>query len=266
MIQQILLNNFIVPAMVFGMAVLLCIKGAPQINLVQRLCLATGAALAVILAYGLGTGFTLWSEDEWQRIPVGSSLIALATALTPVSCEPRKWANSAIGKLILLAAVLLACFMIIPRGEAWKEIESQTLGWYVAITVGIVVTHTVAERLPSTPLAIFGFVLILWTMASAYLCSESFIKVTLPIIAVATVVGLASLAGLLKSGWRVLLVALPPMLFLVGGGLMHASFYVPPDQLITDYRIAASAPTLLAAVAFSVLGIRRRHQREISAN
>ncbi len=258
----VLLANLIVPATIMATAIAIVWR-MKQPSIACSLILGTGAAIAIVVAYGLRNGFAIWPEDAWQRIPLATLLVGLIGSAR-AQIAPARSIPYLLSLVALVAVTLAATSIVLPSGEGWEELAKSAPKWYALFLVAMLAAQCLMDCLPSRAVGWFGLALIPWTMVSAYLCSESFVKVTEPIIAVATTIGLGSLANLRKIDSFAVRSLLGPALFTVFAGLAHAKFYDFADTPEWYYQLLVVTPSLMAAATLAIILIARNRREIIS--
>ncbi len=258
----VLLANLIVPATIMVAAIGLAWR-MKQPSIACCMVLGTSAAIAIAVAYGLRNGFAIWPEDAWQRIPLATLMVGIIGS-TRAHIAPARSIPYLLNLVALVGIALAATYVVLPSGEGWEELAKSALKWYALFLVAMVTAQCLIDCLPSRAVGWFGLALIPWTMISAYLCSESFVKVTEPIIAVATTIGLGSLANLRKTDSHAVRSILAPALFTVFAGLAHAKFYDFADTPEWYYQLLVVTPSLMAAVTLLIVLIARNRRKIIS--
>jgi hypothetical protein len=255
---EILFANVIAPALVFGFAGL-AYRWLPDhlANSVGTVLWSLSAVIAIVVAFGLRNGFAIWPEDAWQRIPQASVIIAASTILSELFLQKSK--KIAVAFQLLIVLVLgLATYFVFPSGTGWEDLQKEFPRWLLVLVIGCGGTVILAGRLSNRRAAVLGFLGIPWTMVAAYLVSQSFIKVTEPILAVATVLGMASILSWKVEKSRPLHCVSGPLLFVVAAALAHGKFYSYLDTPAAVYQAVIIAPILAATVAFLPLLMFRK--------
>ncbi len=267
---QILFANILVPAIIFvsAYAVTLQLPNSMRAQF-QPPVVAMSGALALWLAFALRNGWSLWPEDVWQRIPVASLLVAVVTAVTEIFLHPRgiqAEAGEAISApeqrerksfagleimiwLLRAVAIAQAALIIFPTGESWVELQSMRRWWIGVITVGVSFGWYSISRCRTNVAPIVGFALIPWTVAAAFLISQSFMKVTEPMLAIATLLALASLFDWKRRTACFLNTISGVTLFTAAAAIAQGQFYSYLDLPRNLYAIAILTPLLIALAA-----------------
>jgi hypothetical protein len=214
----------------------------------QGIVISGAAAAAVWIAFALRTQWAAWHEDAWMRLPVAVALVALSAAVTAGLTKPG-WVWT-----VRVLAVAIASATIFPTGEAWEFLLPTRYQWLALITlstcVGWILCHALAPQLA----AILSLNWIVLLVAAAYLTSQSFLKVTEPLMAVASVLGCLSLLSLRSGAPRMVSWAAGPCLFATSAAIASAqfnSFLGLPDALSW---YAMLTPALLALATYRFAG------------
>ncbi len=219
------------------------LKGNDRTRVVDfagRLLVAAASALAIWLAVALRNQWSLWHEDAWMRMPVGVALVALAAGVT--SGLKLSW----LTWLIRAAAVLLAAQVVFPVGEAWAFLLPVKHVWLASMVLSTLIGWFLVERRQARQAAGLGLGWILLLIAAAYLTSQSFLKITEPLMAVASVLGCLGLANLWSGVPQLIATAAGPCLFALAAAVASAqfnSFIGLPDALSW---FAMSTPAMAA--------------------
>ncbi len=229
------------------------------VELVRGVCVAAASALAIWSAVALRNEWAIWHEDAWMRLPTGVALVALAAAVTTgMNFVWLAW-------LIRGVAVLTAALAIFPSGEAWGDLLPTKNLWLASITLSTLVAWFLMERRGSRDAAVLGLSWILLLIVAAYLTSQSFLKVTEPLMAVASVLGCLSLLSLRRGSSSWVATAVGPCLFAFSAAVASAqfnSFLGLPDALSW---LAMASPGIAAAltqwtsVGHSQIGSRKKN-------
>ncbi len=259
---QILIGNVLAPAAI----VLLCYIALPKrfSNRGLPLLLAICSGVSIWVAMAFRNGFATWPEDAWQRVPIAGMIVALATVLLAFFCDnPRPRTvpdteSSDAGKkslpvffqwIVVSLVIAGAAWLIYPRGEAWAELQSQQTQWCLIITLAASLSWWGLTGCQAKVASTVGLAVIPILVVSAFLTSLSFMKVTEPLIAVATVIGLCSLIDLRLGHRRSLPIMMAPSIFAMTGFIAHASFQSYLNIPRTLYFLAMLSPAMLALVA-----------------
>ncbi len=149
----------------------------------------------------------------------------------------------------MAAAALVAAWLIFPRGETWAELQSEQNQWCLVIALSASLAWWgIAGCRPAVSIAV-GFATIPLLIASAFLTSLSIMKITEPLIAVATVIGLCSLIDLRLTGRGSLPIMFAPALFAMTSFIAHANFQSYLGLPRTLYFLAMFSPALVALAA-----------------
>ncbi len=248
---KVLAINVLLPAAaaVVGAVIALRIKGANSsqhsersVDFVRSVPIGIATIVAIWGAVAFRNEWAVWHEDAWMRFPTGVALVALAAVVT------AGLNNVWIVWLLRGGAVFVAALAVFPLGEAWEFLLPKRHIWLSTITLGTVVGWFCIERRQPLASAILGIGWILILIAAAYLTSQSFLKVTEPLMAVAAVLGCLSLLSLRRGSPQLLGVAAGPCLFASSSAIASAqfnSFLGLPDTLSW---LAILAPASAAAV------------------
>ncbi len=282
---KVLFANILAPALIMLGAYWISSRRYPAPG--GRLGLSTFALasfLAIWCAMALRNGWSLWPEDAWQRIPAGSLLVALVSIVTdyggqsaPISRgaaergvsetavtdpdelqSPLPRSIKVVSWLFRLAGLVGASFIIFPSGESWAELQAVRWWWIGLMSMGVVAAWLVVSSCHWSVRPSVGFAFVVWTVAVAFLVSQSFMKVTEPILAMATVLGLASLFDVLRFSYRAVVSVAGVTLFAAAAAVAHGNFYSFLDISRNVYGLAILTPLFIASAAY--LG-QRRSQR-----
>ncbi len=264
---QVLLSNLVAPSIVVLFGWLVC-RSLPRDRALRVLpyVLTACSGLAIWLALAVRNGFSWWPEDAWQKVPIAALIVAGAAVIdelfrakpyvesavvpTGASSRPTNLSLSAISQLIAIAlAVALAAWLIFPRGDAWAELQSQQNQWCTVVTLAASFAWWGVAGCQPRVAATVGLATIPLLIASAFLTSLSLMKVTEPLIAVASVLGCCSLIDLRLSGRRSLPIMIAPSLFAMSGFVAHASFQSYLNLPRTLYFLAMLSPAIVALAA-----------------
>jgi hypothetical protein len=226
---------------------------AKGIAYAQGIIVSGATAAAFCLAFALRNEWALWHEDAWMRLPTAVGLVALAAAVT------AGLTNSWLVWSLRLLATLIACGVIFPTGEAWEFLRPAQFPWFACMTLSTVVGWYLSQALAPKPAAILGLNWIVLLVAAAYLTSQSFLKVTEPLMAVASVLGCLSLFSLGGGAPRMVSLAAGPCLFATAATVASAqynSFLGLPDSL-SWFTMATPSLLALAARSFTSSSLTR---------
>ena len=262
---QILLANIVVPAATILIVCLLTLR-----NNFTHLVIAASSGLAIWAAFAIRVGFAWWPEDAWQKVPVAAILISTmaiivdsfrqklvrskdnASSAEDVSKANPKLRSTSLDLVFVVAiaaAAARAAMLIYPSGDAWASIQDQRVQWCVVMTLAASLGWWGLAGCQPSVASTVGFATIPLLIASAFLNSLSMMKVTEPLIAIATVLGLCSLIDLRLSGRRSLPVMIAPTLFAMSGFIAHANFQSYLGLPRTLYFLAMLSPAIVALVA-----------------
>lgn len=232
--------------------------------------LAACSGIAIWTALVIRTGFSWWPEDAWQRVPVAAMIVSAVAMLvgfiqlkamrskqtldpnetSPATRgEPRRSASDLIYCIAIAMVTAVAAWLIYPRGEAWAELQNQQFQWWAVITLAASFGWWGIAGCQPVVASTVGLATIPLLIASAFLTSLSMMKVTEPLIAVATVLGLCSRIDLRLAGQRSLPIMFAPTLFAMSGFVAHACFQSYLNLPRTLYVLAMLSPAILALVA-----------------
>ena len=261
---QILLGNVVAPLAIvlFGYLALPPKFRSRAVPFVLAVC----SCLAIWVAIAVRNGFAWWPEDAWQKVPV-AAIIVTAVAMMVELFRPKQTLCSveeassaahlqplrsapALARCVAIAiAAATAAWLIYPRGETWAELRSQQNQWCIVITLAASFGWWgIAGCRPSVASTV-GLATIPLLIASAFVTSLSIMKVTEPLIAIATVLGLCSLLDLRLTDRRSLPMMFAPTMFTMSGFIAHASFQSYLQLPKTLYFLAMLSPTIVALVA-----------------
>lgn len=236
---KILLINVVLPSVITVLTILLVRKMSVS-ALDHTVIVACGAVVAIWLAVALRTEFSFWHEDAWMRMPVGMIGVALAAILTT---ELRSiiavW-------LVRASATLVAAYLIFPTGEVWKDLLPSQNMWIFFCVVSTLVGWFLIEQQPPRRAAVLGLSWIALFAAAAFLTSQSFLKVTEPLLAVSSVVGCLSLASLTASSTKLVAASAGPVLFALSAEVSSAQFNSYLELPNSLSWLAMSSPALAA--------------------
>ena len=209
------------------------------------LILSSMLALWLALVLRVEVARAWWPEDAWARVPVAFCIVGLASIVSVwISIKPIFWTVRAVG-------LLLAAIAIIPRGEAWEFLRPMIGIWVAVLVISSFLGWLLIERLPGKSAGVLGLGWIACVAAAAFL-SKDFMRVTEPLLAVACILGCASLATLRTGRTNLIDGVAGPCLF--GSGAIVASaqfnsFAGLPDALSW---LAISSPAIAALATFVV--------------
>ncbi len=273
---QILFGNLVAPLVIAVATWFTCrFLPASQRGWLYPELMTVGGSVAIWAAIAIRNGFSWWPEDAWQQVPTAALLVTLVSLVvvwinhrsesTHVADRSELPSNnehstsqhsarrSSISVLIHGGAVTLAAFaaawLAFPSGEAWAELQSQRAQWclVIALATGLTWWGTAGCK-PATTTAV-GFSMIPLLIASAFLTSLSIMKVTEPLIAVATVLGICSVADAWQSGRKALPVLIAPAMFAMSGFIANANFQSYLGLPRTLYFLAMLSPAIVALAA-----------------
>ncbi len=211
------------------------------------LVLAGVFAVWLALVLRVEEALAWWPEDAWTRLPIAIGMVGLGAIIA-------QWLPSRlklVAWLLRATALWLATRSILPAGEAWEFLQPSVPIWTLVLVLGPLLAWWLIERLPSRAAGVLGLSWILCVAAAAFL-SKDFLRVTEPMLAIASVLGCVSLGTLFsgRSAWVATVAG--PCLF--GSGAAVASFQFNsflglPDSLSW---LAILAPAAAALVTLSL--------------
>jgi hypothetical protein len=266
---EILFANVVVPATTVLVGCLLVLHKS-TIHFVH-LALTVCSGLAIWAAFAVRNGFAWWPEDAWQKVPVTAMLVmamafvmdlfrsqlvrtslnsaALEKAATSIRQSPRPFTLELVQGVVLAATVAFAAWLIFPTGQGWTSIQDQQFLWCVVMTLAASFGWWGLAGCQPAVASTVGFATIPLLIAGAFLTSLSMMKVTEPLIAIATALGLCSLIDLRLTGRRSLPIMIAATLFSMSGFIAHANFQSYLDLPRTLYFLAMLSPAIIALVA-----------------
>ena len=273
---QILVGNVVAPAAMLLLTWLACAAlPDPHRSRLTPLALAASSSVAIWIALAARNGFAGWPEDAWQKIPIAALIVSAAAIIAallrsptltadPISeakhsvqahplASPKAHRTSSSSSIVqwiaIAAAALSAAWLIFPRGDAWAELQNDQAQWCLVIALSTSLAWWgIAGCRPAVSSAV-GLATIPLLIASAFLTSLSIMKITEPLIAVATVIGLCSLIDLRLTGHKSLPIMLAPALFAMASFIAHANFQSYLGLPRTLYFLAMLSPALVALAA-----------------
>lgn len=269
---QILLGNVVAPAAVLLISCLAC-RALPQgiRGRAVPFVLATSSSFAIWVAVTIRNGFAWWPEDAWQKVPVAALIVTVVAVIAellrskPSSCaahEPARTTNprttnprtnsstAAIVQWIAISSAAgCAAWLIFPRGDTWAELQSQQNQWYIVLSLAAGLGWWGVAGCRPPVASTVGLATIPLLIASAFLTALSILKITEPLIAVATMLGLCSLIDFRLRGRRSLPIMIAPALFAMSGFIAHANFQSYLNLPRTLYFLALFSPAILGLVA-----------------
>lgn len=197
-------------------------------GLAQAAAISACSVLAIWTAFALRNEWAWWHTDAWMRMPVAVAVVGLAAWVT--AGMQVRWLAWSIRSVVVLTAAVA----IFPTGEAWEFLLPRRSLWLASMTLSTLLGWTsMAWRKPQ-PAAVLGLSWILLLVGDAYLAGQSFLRVTEPLLAVASVLGCLSLLSLRAGSSPWVAIASGPCLFATSGFLASAqfnSFLGLPDSL-----------------------------------
>ncbi|MFK7736047.1 MAG: hypothetical protein AB8B50_08475 [Pirellulaceae bacterium] len=215
---------------------------------------ALAAAAAIFTAFGLRNEFSLWPEDTWQRIAIASCVVCCTVAVSAVVLHGRHRTLLCIPVFI---ALFVATGMIFPTGEAWEFLQKEKVRWYSFLIIVPVVSLLASVRCPGRLLGTLALAWIPATVAAAFLTAQSFMRVTEPILAYASVLGVLGIIRLLRADSQFLVGAIAPVVFALSGSVAQAQFNSFLG-LKNSLSFAAISQVAVVAAFASILVIKSR--------
>ena len=295
---QILFGNIVAPAAILLFSWLACAAiPATHRSRWTTVVLGLSSSIAIWTALAVRNGFAWWPEDAWQKVPIAALIVLFTTiiaelfrskllqpdvteqnsfeqnssneananpvvinkpAALPNSVHPTSTA-SIVQWIAITVGALAAAWLIFPRGDSWAELQSEQNQWCLVIALSASLAWWgIAGCRPVVAITV-AFATISLLIASAFLTSLSIMKITEPLIAVATVIGLCSLIALRLGGLKassqhphrpsLLPMMLAPTLFTKASFIAHASFQSYLGLPRTLYFLAMLSPAIVALVA-----------------
>jgi hypothetical protein len=248
----ILAANVLLPLVVMSVAwVIIRSVSARSVVRTDRLLQAgiavVAASLAIVGAFlvRVEVARSAWPDDAWARIPHALALVGLGSLVALVIT------NQVLAWLVRATAVFFAARMVIPVGEGWEDIADSAPIWLAFMVGGTLLAWSLIARLPRQWPGVVGLTWISCVVAAAFL-SKDFLRVTEPLLAVATVIGMASLMGLFRGDRQIVAAVSGPALFATSAAVANAqfnSFLGLPDALSW---LAIMAPGLAALTTLVV--------------
>ncbi len=210
--------------------------------------ISLACALSVWGAMGIRNEFVLWPDDAWMRIPLATGIVSLA-GMKPLWLTHPIAVWSARG-----AALMAATMMVFPRGESWEFLQLSLKYWFAVIVSSSLAGWWLIDRRTSREGGVLGIGWIACVAAGAFLTSQSFLKVTEPLLAVASIFGWTGIAAFWWPQSRLVSTIAGPSLFALSAAIASAqfnSFLGLPDALSW---LAVASPAIAAFVGswFSV--------------
>lgn len=260
---QVLLANVVAPATIVLSGFLLLPRKLRKQAL--HLMLTALGGIAIWTAFGIRIGFAWWPEDAWQKVPVAAlivTVVALLAELFRSSRKPdfveqnindahRQSGRSATQLMqcgVIAIAAGFAAWLVYPRGEGWVEVQNQQFQWCAVITLAVSLSWWGLAGCKRSLGPMVGLATIPVLIAGAFLTSLSMMKVTEPLVAIATVIGLCSLIDL-RTGHRSIPLVIAPSMFAMSGFIEHANFQSYLTLPRTLYFLAMLSPAMLSLVA-----------------
>ncbi|MCR9295490.1 MAG: hypothetical protein NXI32_22460 [bacterium] len=205
---------------------------------------ALASSVAVWLAFATRNQFQLWSEDSWLRVPLASLLVGVVAACS--AGLPRlKW-------LFCLLAVAAASWLVFPRGEAWTDLQKEQWFWLASIFVGCSLAWIPLSLRSAANAGVQALAWIPCVAALAFLTAQSFMRVTEPLLAVASIFGVFGIGAIWIQARQLLLGAAGPALMAMVAAGANAQFnsFLGLPNLLTAFAISAPA---MAAIATQLI-------------
>lgn len=263
---QILFGNVIAPAafMIVGWIVVRFLPLEARARFSPTvMALISGAAIWAAIA--IRNGFAWWPEDAWQQVPIAALIVAFVAVTGELlrgriesrtsmqsdsSVETQRSSTTAVIQWTAVAlAAAFGAWLTFPSGETWAELQSQRNQWCLVIALASSLAWWGIAGCKEPVAVTIGFATIPLLIASAFLTSLSIMKVTEPLIAVATVLGIASLFDWRSKVRKSLPVVFAPALFAMSGFIAHASFQSYLGLPRTLYFLAMLSPAIVALAA-----------------
>ncbi len=200
------------------------------------------SGLAILGAYALRIDWTLWPQDSWARIPSAACIVALAAVIA-------SFMPAVIGWPLRFGGLAFAAYSVFPRGEAWEDLASQETLWVGAVALGTGPAWLAITYLPPRIAGTLSAAWILLAVAAAFLTAQSFMRVTEPMMAVASIFGMVAIGTWIVGSPVLIQGGIGPALFAMSAGSSNAQLnsYLG----ITNYlpTLAILAPACAAIVA-----------------
>lgn len=206
---------------------------------------ALAAVLAIWSAYALRNGLVLVAEDRWLRIPLAVTVVGIPGALAAHLPNPAKWAVKTL-------AVVCAAMLVFPTGEAWDFLQETKIQWIAAMAAGCLIAWSLLNQRNAPRAGILALGWIASLVAAAFLTAQSFMRVTEPMLAIASVFGIMGFAAIWQHRSQLLLGAAGPSLFAMAAGLASAQFnsYLGMSDRLTWLAMLAPATAALLSHPF----------------
>ncbi len=264
---QILFGNIIAPAAIVLASWLAC-AALPKArrNRLTPFVVATSSSAAIWVALAVRNGFAWWPEDAWQKVPIAAFIVSAVSMIAelyrsptaipavnqvdPTNNVPRTNSASAIVQwAVITIFATAAAWLIFPRGDTWAELQSQQNPWCLVIALSVSLAWWGISGCRPAVAVTVGFATLPLLIASAFLTALSIMKITEPLIAIATVIGLCSLIDLRLTAGRTLPIMFSPTIFAMSSFIAHASFQSYLGLPRTLYFLAMLSPAIVALVA-----------------
>lgn len=230
-----------------------------QLSGVQVAVGAVAAGLAIFVAFGMRIDFSFWPEDAWQRVAIASVIVAGTTALSALILRGR---HPTLLSVPVFVGLFVAAGVIFPTGEAWEFLQKEKVRWYSFLIIVPIVCLLASGRFSGRLLGTLALAWIPATVAAAFLTSQSFMKVTEPILAYASVLGVLGIARLIRKDSQFLVGAIPPVIFALAGSVSQAQFNSFLG-LRNALSFAAISQVAVVAAFGSILVIKSRSRFEM---
>jgi hypothetical protein len=213
--------------------------------------LVFASVASIWLAFGVRVDFALWPDDVWARMPQAVAIVGAASILTIWLSAKTPWPKLS-ASLINACGLAAAALVVFPTGEAWEFLIPRKNAWLALLVLGPWVAWWCADQLAGKRAATLGFGWILCIAASAVLSSD-FIRVTEPMLAMAAVVGCASLACLRIQHAQYVATVATPSIFGMSAATANAQFNSYADLPDPLFWCAIALPAFAALIAMTVL-------------
>jgi len=260
---QILFGNVVAPAAVLLISWLACAAlPAPHRSRLTPLVLAASSGVAIWTALAVRNGFAWWPEDAWQKVPIAalivSALAIVAELFSPQAVQSEqadkipiadKEAVASPNSLRRSSAASIVQWLVITVAAVAAELQSEQNQWCLVIGLSVSLAWWgISGCRPPVAIAV-GFATLPLLIASAFLTALSIMKITEPLIAIATVIGLCSFIDLRLTGRRSLPIIFAPTLFAMTSFIAHANFQSYLGLPRTLYFLAMFSPAIVSLIA-----------------
>lgn len=209
-------------------------------------CGALSALAAIWIAFGMRNGFVILSEDSWLRIPLGTTIVAVAAMSTAAG-------NWALVWMIRTIALSIAAMFVFPTGEGWEFLAESQNYWILAIVLSTLTGWWGMEQRLHRMKGVLALAWIPVFAATAALTSESFLGVTEPLLAVSSIFGCYGIAALSVKSPIPLNSVTGPSLFAFSSATANAQFNSFLDLPNTLTYLAMFSPGLAAVLSLAFL-------------